>query len=137
MTAHPDEGRLGTVLNRASGEISAENQSGILIAKMRQVAKALNAFRETTVSTTTSDIRKVSQSVNRLRKFCLSLESDPPPLGMAPHLLDGCPLVEHAMATGVPAQSGATAVWAHVGGTAGPRPSRPCRTLATLPPPGR
>ncbi|MEU2296632.1 hypothetical protein, partial [Streptomyces antibioticus] len=43
MTTHPDEERFGTALHWASGEIRAKNPSDILIAKMRQVAKALNA----------------------------------------------------------------------------------------------
>ncbi|MCI3277002.1 hypothetical protein [Streptomyces cylindrosporus] len=43
LTTHPDEERLGTALHGASGEIGAKNPSDILIAKMRQAAKALNA----------------------------------------------------------------------------------------------
>jgi hypothetical protein len=43
MTTHPREERLGTALHWEAGEISAKNPSDTLIAKMRQLARALHA----------------------------------------------------------------------------------------------
>lgn len=43
MTTHPREEQLGTALHWEAGEISAKNPSDTLIAKLRQLARALNA----------------------------------------------------------------------------------------------